>query len=377
MRSLIAVMAGLLLLAGEAPAQKIYKWTDADGRVQYTQTPPPEGVKVEQSQVATVQVTEERRKYCAAIRNLAHGLASRRHSTPIDVASNQMRQVEVSEGIDVDQIALRELVNFVYSGVGSASRGYGQGNWEEGTAIAGRAQDACLNGSFGKHGRSTQVAIAKPSAASAREGKPASVFTGTGWITHGMIATNYHVIEGKDRIRVRFADGREATAFLGPTDERNDVALLRVPGQLPPGLPLASSEAAIGAEVFTLGYPHTAIMGSNAKLSTGIVNATTGVRDDPRLYQISVPVQSGNSGGPLLNRNGEVVGLVTAKLSAAQVYQWTGDLPQNVNYAVKVDFLAPLLQRGGGEGENLASGNDTLEAHAARIGSSVVQVIAE
>lgn len=375
MRRLIAVMAGVLLMAAEAPAQKIYKWTDADGRVQYTQTPPPEGVKVEQSQVATVQVTEERRRYCAAIRNLAHGLASRRHSTPIDVASNQMRSVEISEGIDVDQIALRELVNFVYSGVGSgrASRA----DWEEGTAIAARAQDACLNGSFGKHGRSTQVASAKPSAASARESEPASVFTGTGWITHGMIATNYHVIEGKDRIRVRFADGREATAFIGATDERNDVALLRVPGQLPPGLPLASGEAAIGAEVFTLGYPHTAIMGSNAKLSTGIVNATTGVRDDPRLYQISVPVQSGNSGGPLLNRNGEVVGLVTAKLSAAQVYQWTGDLPQNVNYAVKVDFLAALLQRGGGEGENLASGNDTLETHAARIGPSVVQVIAE
>lgn len=79
----------------------------------------------------------------------------------------------------------------------------------------------------------------------------------------------------------------------------------------------------------------------------------------------------------MLNRNGEVVGLVTAKLSAAQVYQWTGDLPQNVNYAVKVDFLAALLQRGGAEGENMASGNDTLETHAARIGPSVVQVIAE
>lgn len=377
MRGLMAVMAGLLLTAGAADAQKIYKWTDAEGRVQYTQTPPPDGVKVEQSQVASAEVSEERRKYCAAIRNLAHGLASRRHSTPIDVASNQMRQVEISEGIDVDQIALRELVNFVYSGVGSASSARRQGNWDEASGIAGRAQDACLNGSFGKHGRGSQVASAKPTANGPAEQPPASVFTGTGWVTHGMIATNYHVIEGKDRIRVRFADGREATAFLGPTDERNDVALLRVPGQLPPGLPLARGEAAIGAEVFTLGYPHTAIMGSNAKLSTGIVNSTTGLRDDPRLYQISVPVQSGNSGGPLLNRNGEVVGLVTAKLSAAQVYEWTGDLPQNVNYAVKVGFLDALLQRADSQGQDLDSGGDTLEAHAARIGPSVVLVIAE
>ena len=145
MRGLMAVMAGLLLTAGAADAQKIYKWTDAEGRVQYTQTPPPDGFKVEQSQVASAEVSEERRKYCAAIRNLAHGLASRRHSTPIDVASNQMRSVEISEGIDVDQIALRELVNFVYSGVGSGRAS--QADWEEGTAIAGRAQDACLNGS--------------------------------------------------------------------------------------------------------------------------------------------------------------------------------------------------------------------------------------
>jgi S1-C subfamily serine protease len=283
-----------------------------------------------------------------------------------------MRQFERREGVNVDDIALRELVNFVFS---ASRRDYD-------TDIAGRALDACLGGSFGKLGRKSLASAPEEGAPSGgaeqgRTGRAGGRVTGTGWVTHGLIATNYHVVNGKDRIRVRFADGHEVTAFVGESDKDNDVALLRVSGALPTGLPLAATEAGLGAEVFTLGYPHTDIMGNNAKLSTGIVSSTTGLRDDPRLYQISVPVQAGNSGGPLLNRDGEVVGLVTAKLSAAQVYRWTGDLPQNVNYAVKVSFLNRLLQRTSAAAAEMPAQTDTLEHHAARIGPSVVLVIAE
>ena len=375
MRRVLAGMAALsLLVAGSVHAQKIYKWTDSAGNVQYTQTPPPVGVDAEQQKVAQKEVSDLRRKYCAAIRDIAYRMAfnSNRSIADADAAA---RELETREGIDVDQIALRELVNFVYAGARSGYRGFPS---NEASEIAGRAHNACLGGSFGKLGRAPATARADAAQNGAAPTTPkADTFTGTGWVTHGLIATNYHVIEGKDRIRVRFADGRESTAFVGETDKDNDVALLRIGGQLPPGLPLAGAEAAIGAEVFTMGYPHTAIMGNNAKLTTGIVNSTTGLQDDPRIYQISVPVQSGNSGGPLLNRRGEVVGLVTAKLSAAQVYKWTGDLPQNVNYAVKVRFLSALLQRASGTIEDMAAGDDSLENHAARIGPSVVLVIAE
>ena len=85
-------------------------------------------------------------------------------------------------------------------------------------------------------------------------------------------------------------------------------------------------------------------MGGNLKLTDGIISAESGIKDDPRVYQISVPVQAGNSGGPLLNDFGEVVGIVTSKLHAVKMFQWTGDLPENVNYAVKIHYLKALIE---------------------------------
>jgi S1-C subfamily serine protease len=121
-------------------------------------------------------------------------------------------------------------------------------------------------------------------------------------------------------------------------------------------------------------------MGATPKLSEGIVNAVTGYMDDPRTLQISVPVQGGNSGGPLLNMNGEVVGIVTSKLGAVEIFKWTGDLPQNVNYAVKISYLSALL----GSVDEQESGikvlpakQASLESLSSRIQNSVLMIIAE
>lgn len=156
-------------------------------------------------------------------------------------------------------------------------------------------------------------------------------------------------------ITVTDAKGAEHDAKVLAHDADHDVAVLQISGvQWPTCLRLVSAEAGLGAEVFTVGFPQTEILGVKPKLATGVISGRFGMRDDPRTYQISVPVQAGNSGGPLLNKQGEVVGVVAAKLNAAEVFNWTGDLPQNVNYAVKSQPLQRLV--GAVKNANMISG---------------------
>src|SRR5262249_13383666 len=110
-----------------------------------------------------------------------------------------------------------------------------------------------------------------------------------------------------------------------------------------------SREVKLGSSVFTLGFPEPDIQGFEPKLTKGDVNGLAGTRDDERYFQISVPVQPGNSGGPLFNESGAVVGIVTKRLNDLAMLSRSGMVGQNVNYALKsaaiLDFLAavPIL----------------------------------
>jgi hypothetical protein len=209
------------------------------------------------------------------------------------------------------------------------------------------------------------------------------VLFGTGWPTQrGYIMTNQHVINGKKKIMVVSTLGEKFSATVLIEDKINDLAVLQVdhPNKLPPALPIANASARTGSKVFTIGYPHPDVMGGKPKLTEGIVNALSGYMDDPRILQISVPVQAGNSGGPLLNMNGEVVGIVTAKLSAVKMFNWTGDLPQNVNYAIKASYITALLKsvkEQSMETKMLPVKRADLESLSSRIQNSVFLIIAE
>lgn len=172
-------------------------------------------------------------------------------------------------------------------------------------------------------------------------------FSGTGWfVDSATIITCYHVVEGCTNLSVTSVAIPQTRVRLVAKDKVNDLAILRITDSKVYGkaLPLAVNAVQAGESVFTIGYPQIQIMGRKPKFTDGRISATTGFQDDPRVIQMSVPVQAGNSGGPLLNKRGEVVAVVASKLAAPQVFQWTGDLPQNVNYAVKVDYLKPLLK---------------------------------
>ena len=188
---------------------------------------------------------------------------------------------------------------------------------------------------------------AAPGGAMSGGGAPArrAVSSGTGFVVApGRLMTNWHVVEGCAEIRLRTARRAELTATLAARDEQRDLALLAVAGELGPPLPFrAAPEVRRGEGVVTFGFPLSGMLSSGATLTTGDISALSGLRDNPRHFQISAPVQSGNSGGPLLDLGGRVIGVVVSKLNAQRISQVTGDLPQNVNFAVKgteaLDFL--------------------------------------
>jgi len=216
----------------------------------------------------------------------------------------------------------------------------------------------------------------------AKKKKAAKVVSGTGWpVVGGYIVTNHHVVAGHHHIMLVRRDGVKIKVTVIADDATNDLVLLKPASSkhLPPALPLANRPAQVGEQVFTVGYPHPDLMGVEAKLTQGIVNARTGIGNDPRVYQISVPLQGGNSGGPLINMRGEVVGVVASKLSAAKVFKWTGDMPQNVNYAIKSGYVQILLSSldPASSVPVLPSRKDNLAGLAKRIEGSVLMVVAQ
>lgn len=173
--------------------------------------------------------------------------------------------------------------------------------------------------------------------------------SGTGFVVAaGRVLTNDHVAQGCAEVRVRTAGGRELVATLAASDRDSDLALLALQGDAGPPLPFrAGPELRRGEEVVTYGFPLAGLLSSGPTLTTGEVSALSGLRDNPRQFQISAPVQPGNSGGPLLDRSGNVVGVVVSKLNARNLARRTGDIPQNVNFAIKGVQALDFLRRNG------------------------------
>lgn len=183
--------------------------------------------------------------------------------------------------------------------------------------------------------------------------KEKSIYTGSGFTVSadGIIVTNYHVVENSDSIFINFSQRDDLIqASILNRDVNNDIAILKVPNfedldiLSSLSLPISfANNTRVGQEVYTIGFPLSAIMGDKSRVSFGRVNSLYGVLDDPRLIQISNPIQPGNSGGPLFNLNGELVGIVVSGLNAKYFYDNLGIIPQNVNFAIKNDYLRPLL----------------------------------
>jgi len=127
-------------------------------------------------------------------------------------------------------------------------------------------------------------------------------------------------------------------------DTANDLALLKADGKFRALAVAASRAVKLGSTVVTVGFPNIVLQGFAPKFARGEIAALTGPQDDPRFFQISVPLQPGNSGGALVDERGNAIGIVSGKLSAVAALKVTGELPENVNYAVKSSFLLGFLE---------------------------------
>ncbi len=166
-------------------------------------------------------------------------------------------------------------------------------------------------------------------------------WTGSGFaLNDGYIVTNYHVVENAKKIMVQGTQddfNKAVEAWVVATDKINDLAILRLASnpnniRLPYSVKTTTSD--VGESIWVLGYPLTSSMGDEIKLTAGVISAKSGYEGDVSMYQISAAIQPGNSGGPLFDKDGNLIGIVCAHHKGAE----------NANYAIKASYLRNLVE---------------------------------
>ena len=185
--------------------------------------------------------------------------------------------------------------------------------------------------------------------------------TGTGFVisASGHILTNNHVIDGCTDIRGNLNGQPETTLRMVSSDAQNDLALLQGPtGSFKDYAKIRDRSVHSGDSVVVIGYPFHGLLTSDFTVTTGIVSSLSGIRNDTRFLQISAAVQPGNSGGPLFDTNGLVTGVVTGKLDGLYMIRSTGDIPENINFAVKTGAIRDFLDNSVVPYETAAPGSE-------------------
>jgi S1-C subfamily serine protease len=160
------------------------------------------------------------------------------------------------------------------------------------------------------------------------------------------VATSLHVVQGAAAISIVLGDGESTTGTVASRSVATDLAILRIDRNTHDHLVVVGTQQkSIGDRVFTVGFPAPTKLGWEPKYSEGTISSMSAGGEDV-LMQVSLPIHPGNSGGPLVDEHGNVVGVIAAKERVAEFYRDTGSLPENIGFAVKADYLLPLLPRG-------------------------------
>lgn len=186
----------------------------------------------------------------------------------------------------------------------------------------------------------------EPAARNDDRGERTSQGTGFYVSQKGHVLTNQHVIDRCSDITVTRVGSAPVKARLLASDATNDLAVLDTDRPTPEVPPLAM-RARVGESVYAFGFPLNGLLATTGNFTIGNVTATAGLGDDTRQIQVSVPIQPGNSGGPLVDQYGNVVGVIVSKLNALKMASLTSDLAQNVNFAIKTTIVLNFLEANG------------------------------
>ena len=202
-------------------------------------------------------------------------------------------------------------------------------------------------GDFTK-GAAKPAAMAEKQASPPAGGKAARAKSGTGFVVsaNGHIVTNNHVIDGcVGDIKGNLTGEASMVLRVVSSDANNDLALLQAPSTttFKDFARIRDRSIRSGDSVIAIGFPFHGLLSSDFTVTTGIVSSLSGMRNDSRFLQISAPVQPGNSGGPLFDATGQVVGVVTGKIPALRIAAATGNIPENINFAIKTGVLRDFL----------------------------------
>ena len=194
-----------------------------------------------------------------------------------------------------------------------------------------------------------QISEAGKSAPAKAETAPArpQVSAGSGiFVNHdGVVLTNSHVVKSCRNIRISHGDGSQPqAASVIARDTANDLAALKT-SLRPSDIARFRENKPMrpGDEVVAIGFPLSSLLSREPNVTAGVISALNGLRGDKRHYQVTAPIQRGNSGGPLVDMSGHVVGIVSATLNAMKLADKTGAIPQNVNFAIKAELGLKFL----------------------------------
>lgn len=200
--------------------------------------------------------------------------------------------------------------------------------------------------------------------------KPAATRTGAGVVIGeaGWVLTNQHVVDGCTNIGVTTPGRRLMRAKRQVEDRRNDLAVLKTEVRFVRVVEFrADAPLRSGENVVIAGFPLAGLLASETSVAFGQVSATAGLANDSTTFQLSAPIHKGNSGGPILDQSGRLVGVVSSKLNALKTAATVGDMAQNIGFGIKSEMVRLFLATQGIEYETgRASGPlDNVELAAA------------